>query len=173
MARLVALLRGINLGAKRRIAMADLRALVSDLGYSDVRTVLGSGNAVFTGPQAKAREKLEAGLAERFGFDVDVILRTMDELHAVVEADPFGAEATVATRYFVVFLDAAPDADALGKLMDQDFSPDRLAANGRELYAWCPDGMQGSRLMKALGKPGLAGTATVRNWSTVNKLLES
>ena len=49
-------------------------------------------------------------------------------------------------------------------------SPEKLAANGRELYAWCPDGMQDSRLMKTLGKPGLAGTATVRNWATVNKL---
>jgi len=172
MARLVALLRGINLGAKRRVAMAELRALLEELGYADVRTLLQSGNVVFTGPKAKAREKLEAALAERFGFDIDVILRTMDELHQVVEADPFGAEAAEPTRYFVVFLDAKPDAGALRAISEQDFAPDKLAANGRELYAWCPDGMQNSRLMKALGRPGLAGTATVRNWSTVNKLLE-
>jgi uncharacterized protein (DUF1697 family) len=173
MARLVALLRGINLGAKRRIAMADLRALIEELGYSDVRTVLASGNAVFTGPRAKAREKLETALAERFGFDVDVILRTMEELHEVVDADPFGSDVTNATRYFVVFLDRTPDANALSAITEQDFSPDRVAAGGRELYAWCPDGMQDSRLMRELGKPGLAGTATVRNWSTVNKLLEA
>jgi uncharacterized protein (DUF1697 family) len=172
MARLVALLRGINLGSKRRIAMADLRALFEELGYEDVRTVLASGNVVFTGPKAKARERLEAGLADRFGFDVDVILRTMEELRDVVAADPFGAEVTNPTRYFVVFLDSAPKAAALSALAEQDFAPDKLAADGRELFAWCPDGMQGSRLMKALGKPGLAGTATVRNWSTVNKLLE-
>jgi uncharacterized protein (DUF1697 family) len=172
MARLVALLRGINLGSKRRVAMADLRALLEELGYTDVRTVLQSGNAVFTGPKTKAREKLEQALAERFGMGIDVILRTMDELHAVVDADPFGADVTNATRYFVVFLDAAPKADALRTITDQDFSPDRVAAGGRELYAWCPDGMQDSRLMRELGKPGLAGTATVRNWSTVNKLLE-
>jgi uncharacterized protein (DUF1697 family) len=172
MARLVALLRGINLGAKRRIAMADLRALIEELGYTDVRTVLASGNAVFSGPKAKAREKLERALAQRFGFDVDVILRSMDELHAVVAADPFGAEATNATRYFVVFLDSEAQGQRLSDLAEQDFAPDKFAANGRELYAWCPDGMQNSRLMKELGKPGLAGTATVRNWSTVNKLLE-
>ena len=172
MARLVALLRGINLGSKRRVAMADLRALFEELGYTEVRTVLQSGNAVFTGPKAKARAKLEKALAERFGFDIDVILRTMEELHEVVDADPFGADVTDATRYFVVFLDAAPNAEALRAITEQDFSPDRVAAGGRELYAWCPDGMQGSRLMRELGKPGLAGTATVRNWSTVNKLLE-
>ena len=71
-----------------------------------------------------------------------------------------------------MFLDAKPNAAKLRALTEEDFAPDKLAANGRELYAWCPDGMQNSRLMKALGKPGLAGTATVRNWSTVNKLLE-
>jgi uncharacterized protein (DUF1697 family) len=172
MARLVALLRGINLGSKRRIKMADLRALCEELGYEDVRTVLASGNVVFTGPKAKARERLEAGLAQRFGFKVDVVLRTMRELHDVVAADPFGAEVTQPTRYFVVFLDTAVNAAALSTLAEQDFSPDKLAGDGRELYAWCPQGMQDSGLMKALGKPGLAGTATVRNWSTVNKLLE-
>ena len=171
MARVVALLRGINLGAKRRVAMADLRALLEEIGYTDVRTVLASGNAVMTG--AKSREKLEKALADRFGMQIDVILRTMKELHAVVDADPFGDEVTNPTRYFVVFLDAAPKAAKLGPLLEGDFSPDKLAANGRELYAWCPDGMQNSRLMKELGKPGMAGTATVRNWATVNKLLES
>ncbi len=171
MARVVALLRGINLGAKRRVAMADLRALLEEIGYTDVRTVLASGNAVMTG--AKSRAKLEKALADRFGMKIDVILRTMKELHAVVDADPFGDEVTNPTRYFVVFLDAAPNSAKLAPLLEDDFSPDKLAANGRELYAWCPDGMQNSRLMKELGKPGLAGTATVRNWATVNKLLES
>ncbi len=170
MARLVALLRGINLGAKRRVAMADLRALLEEIGYTDVRTVLASGNAVITG--TKSREKLERALAERFDMKIDVILRTMKELQAVVDADPFGDEVTNPTRYFVVFLDATPNAAKLKPLLEDDFSPDKLAANGRELYAWCPDGMQNSRLMKQLGKPGLAGTATVRNWATVNKLLE-
>ena len=170
MARLVALLRGINLGAKRRVAMADLRALLEEIGYTDVRTVLASGNAVITGP--KSRKKLEEALAERFDMKIDVVLRTMKELQAVVDADPFGDEVTNPTRYFVVFLDAPPAAAKLKPLLEEDFAPDKLAANGSELYAWCPDGMQNSRLMKSLGKPGLAGTATVRNWATVNKLLE-
>jgi len=167
MARVVALLRGINLGSKRRVAMADLRALLEEMGYEDVRTVLASGNAVFTG--AKSRTKLEQALADRFDMKIDVVLRTMEELRAVVDADPFGDEVENPTRYFVVFLDREPDLQALE---GQDFAPDKFAANGSEIYAWCPDGMQNSRLMKALGKPGLAGTATVRNWSTINKLLE-
>jgi uncharacterized protein (DUF1697 family) len=172
MARLIAFLRGINLGSKRRVPMADLRALMEEAGYTDVRTVLASGNVVFTGPKAKAREKLEKALAERFGMSIDVVIRTMDELKAVVEADPFAEEVDNPTRYFVAFLDAKPQAKRHQALAQQDFAPDKFEAHDREVYAWCPDGMQNSRLMKELGKPGLAGTATVRNWATVNKLLE-
>ena len=84
---------------------------------------------------------------------------------------PFGDEVDNATRYFVVFLAASAGRSALAR-QEQDFAPDRFAAGGREIYAWCPEGMQNSRLMKALGKPGLAATATVRNMATVKKLLE-
>jgi uncharacterized protein (DUF1697 family) len=169
MARLVALLRGINLGSKRRIAMADLRELMTDLGYEDVRTVLASGNAVFTGTRKGAREKLEQGIQERFGMKVDVVVKTMAELQAIVDADPFGAEVSNPTRYFVVFLDGAPKTDALD---GEDFAPDAFKVGKHEIYAHCPEGVQNSKLMKALGKPGIAGTATVRNWATVNKLLD-
>jgi uncharacterized protein (DUF1697 family) len=172
MARLVALLRGINLGSKRRVPMADLRELVTELGYEDVRTVLQSGNIVFTGAKAKAKETLEAALHDRYGFKVDVVLRTMGELQAVVDGEPFGDEVDNLTRYFVVFLPSAPNAKALKTLDEQDFAPDKFEAGGRELYAWCPEGMQNSALMRALGKPNLAETATVRNMSTVKKLLE-
>jgi uncharacterized protein (DUF1697 family) len=167
MPRNIALLRGINLGAKRRVAMADLRALLEELGYTDVRTVLASGNAIFTG--RTSRKTLESALEERFKMKIDVVLRTMDELRAVIDADPFGEEVDNPTRYFVIFLDRDPELSALE---GEDFAPDAFAANGQQIYAWCPDGMQNSRLMKALGKPGLAGTATVRNWATVNKLLD-
>jgi uncharacterized protein (DUF1697 family) len=165
--RNIALLRGINLGSKRRVAMADLRALLEELGYTDVRTVLASGNVIFTGKASRTR--LEAALEERFAMKIEVVLRTMDELREIIAADPFADEVDNPTRYFVVFLDAEPTLDALE---GEDFAPDRFVARGTEIYAWCPEGMQSSRLMKALGKPGLAGTATVRNWATVNKLLD-
>jgi uncharacterized protein (DUF1697 family) len=169
MARLVALLRGINLAGKRRVAMADLRTLMDELGYTEVRTILQSGNVIFTGAEKDARTTLENALHDRFGFKIDVIMRTMEQLHAVAAHDPFADQADDPTRYFVVFLDGKPE---LGGLEQEDWSPDQLAANGSELYTWCPGGMQGSRLMKALGKPGIAKTATVRNMATVRKLLE-
>jgi uncharacterized protein (DUF1697 family) len=166
MARLVALLRGINLGAKRRVPMADLRELMEDLGFTDVKTVLQSGNVAFTGAKKDAQGKLQNALKERFGFEIDVVIRTMEELRDVEDHDPFKDEADDPKRYFVVFTDGELSVP------EDDWSPDRLHVHGRELYAWCPDGMQGSRLMKALGKPGLAKTATFRNMATVRKLLD-
>ena len=173
MSVVVALLRGINLGPKRRVAMADLRALLQDAGFENVRTHLQSGNVVLeTGdPPDEAARTIEERIAERYGFDVDVIVRTAPELADVAANSPFADVATDGARHFVVFLPSEPDAAALAELAEQDFEPDRYAARGREIYAWCPNGMRDSHLMRALADPRLAPTGTVRNWNTVTKLL--
>ena len=152
--------------------MADLRELFTELGYTEVRTVLASGNVIFSGPKAKAREQLERAIEERFAMKVDVVVKTMGEIEQILAADPYGEAIENPTRYFVVFLDKTPDAAKLEALAQEDFEPDSFATGTHELYVSCPEGMQNSKLMKALGKPGLAGTATVRNWATVNKLLD-
>jgi uncharacterized protein (DUF1697 family) len=165
----VALLRGINLASKRRVAMADLRAWLTALGYEDVRTLLQSGNAVFRTDKrpAAVRAELEAALVERAGFSVDCVLRTATELRAVVEADPFGDVVTDPSRYLVSFLDVPgrwPDIDLAS------FEPERVHLAGREAYFWVPGGIQKSKLLAAF--PARKGeVATVRNWNTVTKLL--
>jgi uncharacterized protein (DUF1697 family) len=171
-ARHVALLRAINLGRNKRIGMADLRALLEDLGYEDVQTLLQSGNAVFTapgGPGAVGRA-IERAIAERFGMDVGVVMRTARELADVVAANPLADVATDGAKQHVIFLSAEPDATALAAI--GDVSPEAFAVRGREIHAWCPGGTQRSALMKALGKPGIApgAIATARNWDTVTKL---
>ena len=173
MSVVVALLRGINLGAKRRGAMADLPALLQDAGFENVRTHLQSGNVVLeTGdPPDEAARTIQERIAERYGFDVDVIVRTAPELADVAAHSPFEDTATDGARHFVVFLPQEPDAAALAQLEDEDFEPDRYAARGREIYAWCPNGMRDSSMMRALADPRLAATGTVRNWNTVTKLL--
>jgi uncharacterized protein (DUF1697 family) len=169
----VALLRGINLGPKRRVAMADLRALLEEAGFENVRTHLQSGNVVLETDAApdEAARTIEERIAERVGFDVDVIVRTAPELADVAANSPFADVETDGSRHHVVFLPSEPDADALAELAEQDFEPDRYAARGREIYAWCPNGMRDSHLMRALADPRLAPTGTVRNWNTVTKLL--
>ncbi|HEX6356152.1 DUF1697 domain-containing protein [Actinophytocola sp.] len=165
----VGLLRGINLASKRRVAMADLRAWLTELGYEDVRTLLQSGNVVFRTSKrpSTVRKEMEAALAKGAGFHVDCVLRTAAELRAVVDANPLGDVATDPSRYLVSFLDGPgkwPEVDPA------EFEPERVHLAKREAYFWVPGGIQKSKLLAAF--PARKGeVATVRNWNTVTKLL--
>jgi uncharacterized protein (DUF1697 family) len=172
--RHVLLLRGINLGPNRRVPMADLRALLTEAGYAGVQTYTQSGNVVLTGSgsTAKLERDAERLIAERFGFDVPVIGRSRDELAAVVALNPLGDVATNPKRYQVSFLAAELDPDVIATLRGAATGNERLAAHGRELYAWHPDGVARSKMWNALAGKGLGTTATARNWTTVTTLLE-
>jgi uncharacterized protein (DUF1697 family) len=171
MARHVALLRGINLGSSRRVQMGRLREALSDRGYEDVRTFLQSGNVLLTSsrsPQRLARD-LEGAIADDLGVDVDVVVRSRDELADVVERDPLGTVATDAKRYQVTFLARKAPASVARELGAGDFAPEQVVVSGREIYAWHPDGVQRSKLARLLSDRRLGGTA--RNWNTVTRLL--
>jgi uncharacterized protein (DUF1697 family) len=173
LARQVALLRGINVGKHRRVAMADLRGLLEELGYEDVTTYLQSGNVVLTSELAAAEleHELEQAIEARLGVDPPVLVRTRDELAAVVARDPFGDVADDPKRYLVSFLSAEPDPARVRTLEEIEIAPDRFVVSGREIYAWHPNGLQRSRLAPALTDKRLGVTATARNWNTVTKLL--
>ena len=171
----VALLRGINLAGRRRVAMADLRSLLSDLGYDDVRTHLQSGNAVFraqTRSAAAVEKAVEAAITERLAMDVRVVVRTPAQLAAVVAHDPFAGVALDPARYVVVFLEEEPTTSWLEEIDADLFAPERMALVGREIYLWMPDGMHLSKLAKAVITKKLGGAATARNWRTVMTLAE-
>jgi uncharacterized protein (DUF1697 family) len=173
MARQIVLLRGINLGSRNRMAMPELRDMLTDAGFADVQTYLQSGNVVLSSKAApeKVRAKFERLIADRFGLDIDVVVRTRDELAEVVERNPLGDVATDPKRYQVSFLASELDPDVLSKLEAAAVAPERLVAVGRELYAWHPDGIGPSKLWSRLAGRGLGVTATARNWTTVTKLL--
>ncbi|MDO8212938.1 DUF1697 domain-containing protein [Conexibacter sp. CPCC 206217] len=173
--RTIALLRGINVGGNKKVPMADLRALMERLGFSDVKTYVQSGNVVFSGPRRAARtiaREIEAGIVEQFGFEVLITIRTRDELAAVVAANPLGEVATVDKRHHVVFLSAAPDPAVVAEIDEVAHEPERFELIGRELYVWTPEGITDSPLFKALSEKRLGVRATARNWRTVAKLLE-
>lgn len=172
-ARLVLLLRGINLGSQRRVGMGQLRALLEEGGHSRVRTHLQSGNVVIDTEQTPAVvvRYTERAISERFGFEVDVIARSREQLAAVVAADPLATLATDPARHIVVFLSADPDPAALRRLQATDFAPEEMRAAGREVHAWCPDGVNASPVIGAITKARLAPTTTARNWTTVCRLL--
>jgi uncharacterized protein (DUF1697 family) len=173
MAQLVALLRGINVGRNKRLAMADLRALMVDIGYEDARTHLQSGNVVFSASErpAAAAQRIEEALARDAGMDVAVLVRTRTELARLVRRNPLRAHATDPKRHLVVFLSAKPDPKRLRDIDPAAFEPERFEAHGREIYVWFPDGMQSAQLGHAFWEKRLGVTATGRNWNTVEKLL--
>jgi uncharacterized protein (DUF1697 family) len=155
--------------------MPDLRALMSDAGFADVRTYVQSGNVVLTSRAAPAKvgAKAEALIAERWGFDVDVIVRTGDELDSVVARNPLAEVAVEPKRYQVSFLDAEPDPEVLERVSGLAVDGERLVAIGRELYTWHPEGVARSKLWAKLAAAGGIGVrATARNWTTVTTLLE-
>jgi uncharacterized protein (DUF1697 family) len=174
MPRHIVLLRGINVGAHNRVPMAELREALAESGYEDPRTLLQSGNAVVTSRQAPASvaRGVEALIAERFGLDVAVVVRSRDEVAAIVEADPLGDVATNPKLYQVSFLSAAPEPSVVRALETADVAPERIVVRDREVFTWHPDGIQRSPAAKLVTDAKLGVTATARNWNTVTKLLE-
>ncbi len=167
------LLRGINLGPNRRVAMADLREALTAAGYKDVQTYVQSGNVVLASPKSsdKLGRHAEKVIAERFGFEVDVIVRSRDELAAVVATNPLADVANNPKRYQVSFLDGELDDAVVERLHRLVAEPEALVIDGREIYAWHPAGVARSKLWNGLAGKGLGVTATARNWTTVETLL--
>jgi len=172
--RQAALLRGINIGPSKRVSMAHLRELVAALGYTDVETLVQSGNVVFSGADrpARAAARIEEALLRETGLDVPVIGRTGAELAAIVRRDPLPGAADDPKRYHVVFLSAKPAA-ALARSVDPErYLPEAFHVQGREVYVRWPAGAQKARLTHAFWERTLKVRATARNWNTVAKLAD-
>ncbi len=165
-------MRGINVGRAKRVAMADLRAVVEGLGYSEVRTVLNSGNVVFTGAGEtadRAAHRIEAALPQALGVSSKVTGLNAETLATIVAENPLGACVGSPSRLMVVFLAKAADRAKLDSLVGHDWSPDLLGLGSRAAYLSCPQGFLVSRLAEAAGR-ALGPAATSRNWGTVMKL---
>jgi len=167
----VALLRGINVGGKNKLPMKDLTELVEAAGGEAVRTYIQSGNVVFGSKKPKAVvEGLEAALAERFGHEMPVVLRSAAQLERAIADYPF-AEADEKTRQ-VGFLSArAPKAKV--RALDPERSPgDHFEVVGEQIHLWCPNGFGKSKLTNAWFDRQLGVVSTFRNWRTTLKLLD-
>jgi uncharacterized protein (DUF1697 family) len=174
MARLVVLLRGINIGSRNRISMPELRTALEDAGYDDVRTYLQSGNVVLTSTASakNAARACERLIADRFRLEIAVVARTRSELAKVVDRNPLKRVAKDPKRYQVSFLETKPAAKLVRELEDVATGREEVVSIGREIYAWHPAGVARSKLWAKLAGKNLGVTATARNWTTVAKLLE-
>lgn len=172
MPRFVVLLRGVNVGKAQRVPMAGFRGLLSGLGYTDIVTLLNSGNAVFRATNAapaRHAADIAAALAAELGVDVQVLVKSAKELAAIVAENPIAVGAADRSRFLVAF---TPDARALAGLAAvRPFivPPERFAIGRNAAYLLCANGILQSKAGKALlGKAG--SHATTRNWATTLKL---
>ncbi len=174
MAAHIALLRAVNVVGRNKVAMKDLVALVSELGFAEAKTLLQSGNLVFQGGRATPRKLealLEGALRERLALNIDFFVRTASEWDAAVAANPFPREAARDPGHLLVmFLKAAPDRAQAAALVQAIVGRERVHVEGRHAYLVYPDGVGGSRLTSNLVERKLGTRGTARNWNTVLKL---
>ena len=176
MSRQVVLLRGVNLGSYQRVAMADLRAALSDGGFENVVTHLQSGNVVLdsalTGADLTAA--VARVLADRLDLRSDVFVRSPAELAAAIDADPFADIATDPSRHVLGVLATEPAPDKVAALEQRIASlpadGDRHAFDGAHFYLWCPNGISRSPYFK-VPWDRLGVSSTQRNWNTATALL--
>lgn len=179
--RYLALFKGINVGKAKRIAMADLRRVLGDLGYGEVATHLQSGNAVFTatGNASAVAAAVQTAVRTELGVDASVVVRTKEQLTAVIAADPFGDLADDPAKHLLGFFSAVPDADRLAAfaqfLQQQQLDPDVAGAHritADHCYLWCPEGVLKSPFGTVDWNRKLGVVVTMRNWSTVLKVAD-
>lgn len=170
----IALLRGINVGGHKTVAMADLRVLLEQLGLADARSLLQSGNLIFrtaARTSAALERLLEEETEKRLALQTDFFVRTAEEWNAVVAQNPFRQEAERdPSHLLVMFLKTAPEAKAVQALQAAITGPEVVHAQGRHAYFVYPAGIGRSRLTNFLIEKKLSARGTGRNWNTVLKL---
>ena len=184
MASHVALLRGINVGGRNKVPMAQLREVVTSLGHTGVATYIQSGNVLFSTPEtdtARLASALQEAISEEFGLAVSVVVLSRDQLAGVLDRNPYPDEPKPQYVH-VVFLGSEPTRDLLDRIKAAEStaaakgSRDTVTVAGEALFLHTPDGYGTSELAEAvfriIGPPGRAGiVATARNWATCTKLL--
>ncbi len=174
MTAFVSLFRGINVGGHQAIRMDELKDLYESLGFKDVATYIQSGNVIFTNDDAdvaRLRRHIEDGFAKKFGFHVEVIVRTSAELREIIDKNPFQSQQSKESKWVVVmFLAAHPDDTAQEDLLKTYVGPEEIFIIGKEMYIYYPNGIGRSKLSHSLIEKKLKTVGTARNWNTVLQL---
>ncbi|WP_369058794.1 DUF1697 domain-containing protein [Caulobacter sp. 73W] len=176
MSRHIALLRGINVGGRGLLSMADLRALAASIGFTDVKTLLQSGNMVFNaaGSPAELERKLEGALKAHAGRDILVMIRTPQEWAAIIDANPMPDFAAQHPSFYQAFFMKEPlEPAALAAALEAHEGPETFHLDGRTIYASFPGGMSQSTLMDKPLDKRIGAVTTARNWNTVLKLRDA
>src|SRR3989440_2208207 len=174
MTRYVSLFRGINVGGHQTVPMNELKELHESLGLRDVVTYIQSGNVVFTSDDADLAQlprQIEDGFAQKFGFHVNVMVRTSAELKDIIENNPFQNQPMKESKWVVVmFLATHPDSRAQEDLQKTYAGPEELFIIGQEVYIYYPNGIGRSKLSNTFLEKKLKTAGTGRNWNTILQL---
>ena len=172
----ISLFRGINVGGHHRIKMNELKNLYETLGLKDVRTYIQSGNVVFTSDDAdttRVQQQLEESVVQTFGFHVEIIARTADELQDIIAKNPFQGQQNKEAQWIVVmFLATMPDNTAQENLLKTYGGPEEIFFSGKEVFLYYTDGIGRSKLSNNFLEKKLKIVGTARNWNTVLQLQE-
>ncbi|MEM6297646.1 MAG: DUF1697 domain-containing protein [Bacteroidota bacterium] len=176
MEKKIAILRGINVGGRRKILMEDLRELFAQQGFESVRTYIQSGNILFEttseDSNSTLERQLEAAITARFGFDVPVIIRTSKELQAAAQQNPFYSEDADISSLHLTFLNDIPTKENYQKALSKDYAPDAFSLKEKYVFVRCEGKYHKSKLSNAFFEKHFQVNATTRNWKTVLKLVE-
>jgi len=171
----VVLLRGINVNPTTRVAMADLRSLLADLGYANVVTLLQSGNVLLTSEALPAVVPIEAAILERTGVRSKVVVLRLEEFAAIARANPLLGDPEIRERddlskLVITFLDADIVPSDVTRPSAVELAPERLVIEKRAIYQWFPDGVLKSKLGPSWWRQ-VGPVTTARNVRTVNRIL--
>lgn len=177
MAKKIAILRGINVGGKRKILMQDLKMLFYDLGFKNIETYIQSGNVFFDLDENQSdleiSKKIEQAIFRKYKFEVPVIVRSTKDLEMVVENNPFYQEnETEINQLHLTFLKESPVRENSEKAESYNYEPDRFVVHGKHVFVYCEGKYHQTKINNNFFENKLKTTATTRNWKTVLKLLE-
>ncbi|MFY9310826.1 MAG: DUF1697 domain-containing protein [Bacteroidia bacterium] len=174
MALFLSILRGINVSGQKQIKMADLKKLYEELGFTNVRTFIQSGNVVFESKSiTKLSEKIEKKIKEHYSFEVPVIIRTKEELQKAIDDNPFLKKKNIALdKLHITFLAEQPEEENIKATEAYDYTPDEFYISNKEVYVYCPNGYGNTKINNTFFEKKLKVGATTRNWKTSNELLK-
>lgn len=166
--------RGINVGNRNRVPMAELRSKLAEAGYVDPVTILQSGNVILTSSctdVATLSSSIEKLVADEFGVNVPCLARTAEQVEAALELNPLRGVADDGSRYLVNFLSEEPAAEAVRSLLEVNWKPEIIHVEGSEAYVWTPEGVKAMRLSHSYLEKHFGLIATARNWNTLKKIV--
>ncbi len=177
MTKFIAILRGINVGGKRKILMADLKELFAETGFTDIVTYIQSGNVIFNTKTETDNmalgDEIERNIRKRFGFEVPVIVRTPKELADAISSNPFiKSDETDVEHLHLTFLKHTPNTSKLNKINSYDYLPDKFKILNKHVFVYCLGKYSDSKLTNRFFESRLKMPVTTRNWKTVLKISE-